>query len=103
MKNLEIIRREGLVERAKHIEDRLGGGLHALAADGVIDHARGVGGMWALGLRPDQDAKAMRDHMLNTSHVIVRALADGLVMCPPLVIRDEHIDQLVDAVVAAAG
>jgi adenosylmethionine-8-amino-7-oxononanoate aminotransferase len=103
LKNLEIIRREGLVERAKHIEDRLGGGLHALAADGVIEHARGVGGMWALGLRPDQDAKAMRDHMLNTSHVIVRALADGLVMCPPLVIRDEHMDQLVDAVVAAAG
>ena len=37
LKNLEIIRREGLVERAKHIDDRLGGGLQALAADGVID------------------------------------------------------------------
>ena len=36
------------------------------------------------------------------SGVIVRALADGLVMCPPLVIRDEHMDQLVDAVAAAA-
>jgi putrescine aminotransferase len=103
LKNLEIIRREGLVERAKHIEDRLGGGLHALAADGVVDSVRGVGGMWALGLRPDQDAKAMRDHMLDTSGVIVRALADGLVMCPPLVIRDEHMDQLVDAVAAAAA
>ena len=103
LKNLEIIRREGLVDRAKHIEARLGGGLQALAADGVIESARGVGGMWALGLRPDQDAKAMRDHMLNTSHVIVRALADGLVMCPPLVIRDEHMDRLVDAVAAAAG
>jgi len=103
LKNLEIIRREGLVERANHIEDRLGGGLQALAADGVIDHVRGVGGMWALGVRSDQDAKAMRDHMLDTSGVIVRALADGLVMCPPLVIRDEHIDQLVDAVAAAAG
>jgi adenosylmethionine-8-amino-7-oxononanoate aminotransferase len=103
LKNLEIIRREGLVERAKHIEDRLGGGLHALASDGVVDDVRGIGGMWALRLRPDQDAKAMRDHMLDTSGVIVRALADGLVMCPPLVIRDEHIDQLVDAVAAAAA
>ncbi len=36
----------------------------------------------------------MRDHMLDTSGVIVRALADGLVMCPPLVIRDEHMDQI---------
>ncbi|MGZ4765542.1 MAG: aminotransferase family protein [Ilumatobacteraceae bacterium] len=103
LKNLEIMRREGLVERAKHIEDRLGGGLQALAADGVVELVRGVGGMWALGLRPDQDAKAMRDHMLDKSGVIVRALNDGLVMCPPLVIRDEHMDQLVDAVVAAAG
>ncbi len=101
--NLEIIRREGLVERAKHIGDRLGGGLHALAADGVVDSVRGIGGMWALAVRADQDAKAMRDHMLNTSGVIVRALADGLVFCPPLVIRDEHIDRLVDAVAAAAG
>jgi putrescine---pyruvate transaminase len=102
LKNLEIMRREGLVERAKHIEDRLGGGLQSLAADGVVDSVRGVGGMWALGLRPDQDAKAMRDHMLDKGGVIVRALADGLVMCPPLVIRDEHMDQLVDAVAAAA-
>ncbi len=102
LKNLEIMRREGLVERAKHIGDRLGGGLQALAADGLVDSVRGIGGMWALAVRPDQDAKVMRDHMLNTSHVIVRALADGLVFCPPLVIRDEHIDQLVDAVAAAA-
>jgi len=103
LKNLEIIRREGLLDQAKHIEDRLGGGLHALAADGVVASVRGVGGMWAMSVRPDQDAKAMRDHMLDTSGVIVRALADGLVMCPPLVIRDEHIDRLVDAVVAAAA
>jgi adenosylmethionine-8-amino-7-oxononanoate aminotransferase len=45
----------------------------------------------------------MRDHMLDSSGVIVRALNDGLVMCPPLVIRDEHIDQMVDAVAAAAA
>ena len=103
LKNLEIMRREGLVERAKHIGDRLGGGLQALAADGVVDHARGLGGMWAVGLHPNQDANAMRDHMLDSGHVIVRALNDALVMCPPLVIRDEHIDQIVDAVAAAAG
>ena len=103
LKNLEIMRREGLVERAKHIEDRLGGGLHALAADGVIDHARGVGGMWAVGLRPDQDANAMRETMLDKSGVIVRSLNDALCVCPPLVIRDEHIDRIVDAVAAAAG
>jgi adenosylmethionine-8-amino-7-oxononanoate aminotransferase len=103
LKNLEIMRREGLVERAKHIEARLGGGLQALAADGVIDHARGVGGMWAVGTHAAQDATAMRDHMLDNAGVIVRSLNDALVMCPPLVILDEHIDRIVDAVAAAAG
>ncbi len=103
LKNLEIIRREGLVERAKHIEDRLGGGLQALAADGVVGSARGLGGMWAVDALPHQNANTMREHMLENSGVIVRALNDGLCMCPPLVIRDEHIDQIVDAVAAAAG
>ena len=43
---------------------------------------RGIGGMWALVLRPDQDAKAIRDHMLDKSNVIVRALGDGLCVLP---------------------
>ena len=38
--------------------------LQALAADGTIDHARGDGAVWAAGLRPDQDAMAIRDRML---------------------------------------
>ena len=35
---------------------RLGDGFAALAADGVIDHVRGDGAVWATGLRPDQDS-----------------------------------------------
>jgi adenosylmethionine-8-amino-7-oxononanoate aminotransferase len=103
LKNLEIMRREGLVERAKHVGDRLSAGLHALAADGSIDHVRGLGAMWAAGLRPDQNAMAMRDHMYN-SGVVCRALnADSLLFCPPLVTTDEQIDRIIDAVVAAIG
>lgn len=104
LKNLEIIRREGLVERATHIGDRLSGGLKALADDGVIDHARGLGGMWAAGLRPDQNAMALRDVMFERGNVICRALnADSLLFCPPLVTTDEQIDQMVDAVATAAA
>ncbi|HNJ97218.1 MAG TPA: aminotransferase class III-fold pyridoxal phosphate-dependent enzyme [Ilumatobacteraceae bacterium] len=104
LKNLEIIRREDLVPRATHIGDRLSAGLRALADDGVIDHARGLGGMWAAGLRPDQNAMAMRDIMFEQGGVICRALnADSLLFCPPLVTTDEQIDQMVDAVAAAAA
>ena len=96
--NLEIMRREGLVERARHVGGRLSSGLTALAADGHIDHVRGEGAMWAAGLRADQHAMAIRDAMLADG-VICRALnADSLLFCPPLVITDEQIDRIVDAV-----
>ena len=101
--NLEIMRREGLVERASHVGTRLADGLRALAADGLIDHARGRGAMWAAGLRPDQDAMAMRDHMYERGGVVCRALnADSLLFCPPLVTTDAQIDRIVDAVASAA-
>lgn len=101
LKNLEIIEREGLVARALHLGARLSGGLQALADDGGIDHVRGLGGMWAAGLRPDQNAMALRDVMYDHG-VICRALnADSLLFCPPLVTTDEQIDRIVDAVAAA--
>ncbi|MFZ4719672.1 MAG: aspartate aminotransferase family protein [Ilumatobacteraceae bacterium] len=102
LKNLEIIRREGLVERALHVGGRLSAGLQSLADDGAIDHVRGLGAMWAAGLRPDQNAMPMRDHILDQGGVVCRALnADSLLFCPPLVTTDEQIDRIVDAVATA--
>ena len=103
IKNLEIMRREGLVQRATHVGDRLSAGLKALAADGSIDHVRGLGAMWAAGLKPDQNAMTMRDQMFD-SGVVCRALnADSLLFCPPLVTTDAQVDRILDAVVAAIG
>jgi adenosylmethionine-8-amino-7-oxononanoate aminotransferase len=103
LKNLEIMEREHLVERANHVGARLEAGLKSLAADGTIDHARGLGAMWAAGLRPDQNGMAMRDHMYAEGGVVCRALnADSLLFCPPLVTTDEQIDRIVDALAAAA-
>jgi putrescine aminotransferase len=100
--NLDILEREALVERAIPVGERLGTGLRALAADGTIDHARGDGAVWAAGLRPDQDAMVLRDRMLANG-VITRAInADTLTFCPPLVITDDQVDRIVDALAAAA-
>ena len=102
LKNLEIIEREGLLGRALVMGDRLAAGLRALADDGSIDHVRGLGGMWAAGLRPDQNAMAMRDVMFDEG-VVCRALnADSLLFCPPLVTTDAQVDKIVDAVATAA-
>jgi adenosylmethionine-8-amino-7-oxononanoate aminotransferase len=99
--NLDIVQREGLLERAHHVGARLGAGLQALAADGLIDHARGEGAVWAIGLRPDQDAVAVRDRMLDLG-VITRAInTDTNTFCPPLVISDAELDRVIDAVATA--
>jgi len=101
--NLAIMRREGLVERATHVGARLSDGLKALAADGVIDHTRGEGAMWAAGLHAHQNAVTMRDAMLSHG-VITRAInTDTLTFCPPLVITDEQIDRIVDTLATAAA
>lgn len=103
MTNLDIIEREGLLPRALHVGDRLSAGLRALADDGTVEHVRGLGAMWAVGLHEGQNAMAMRDHMLDHGGVVCRALnADSLLFCPPLVTTDAQIDQIVDAVSAAA-
>jgi putrescine---pyruvate transaminase len=94
--NLAIMEREGLLEQAATLGARLGDGLQALAADEVIDHARGDVAVWAAGLRPDQDAMAARDAMLARG-VITRAVGtDTLTFCPPFVTTDAQVDRIVD-------
>jgi adenosylmethionine-8-amino-7-oxononanoate aminotransferase len=102
LKNLEIIERDGLIERAKHVGKRLSDGLHSLAADGIIDSVRGAGAIWAAGLKPDQNCVTIRDTMIKRG-VIARSInADTNAFCPPFVITDQQIDKLLDIFAAAA-
>jgi adenosylmethionine-8-amino-7-oxononanoate aminotransferase len=102
LKNLEIIERDGLIERAKHVGKRLSDGLHSLAADGVIDSVRGAGAIWAAGLKPDQNCVTIRDNMIKHG-VIARSInTDTNAFCPPFVITDQQIDKLLDVFAAAA-
>jgi putrescine aminotransferase len=101
--NIDIVEREGLLAEASRVGDRLGAGLRAIAADGGVDHVRGVGAVFGAGLRSDQDAVAIRDEMLRNG-VITRAIgANTITFCPPLVITDAQIDRVVDVVAAAVG
>ncbi len=99
---ITIQEKEGLVERAAGIGDRLAAGLQSLADDGTIDHVRGVGAVWGAEMRGGVDAVAVRNTMLGAG-VIVRPLNDTLVMCPPLVITDEEIDRIIDVMATAIG
>ncbi len=97
LKALEIQEREDLLGRARAIGDRLGPGLGAMQADGLLSDVRGEGGVWGVSVPEGVDPAIARDGMLDHG-VIVRALPpDNLLMCPPLVITDEQIDILLGA------
>ena len=103
LKNLEIIERESLIERAKHVGARIRDGLTALAKDGLIKEVRGDGAVWAAGLHEQQNCITIRDRMIELG-VIVRAInADTNAFCPPLVITDSEIDRMIDAFAQAAA
>ncbi len=94
---LDILQREGLLDRAPKIGERLGSGLASLRDDGRVDEVRGVGAIWAVDLPPGRSAVATRDAMLDRG-VIPRALGEStLAFCPPLVIEDADVDRCVEA------
>jgi putrescine aminotransferase len=103
MVNLDIIEEEDLFAEAHRMGARLGAGLTALAADGVIDHARGEVAVWAAAMRSDQNAMLIRDKMLEMG-VITRAIAtEAITFCPPLVTTDAQVDRIVDVLATAAS
>ncbi len=97
---LEVYRQDGLFERAGVIAKVLGEGLQALVDDGALLSHRGVGGVWAAELNPGIDASEVRDKMLAEG-VIARPLVNAIAMCPPLVITDEELDRVIDALATA--
>lgn len=102
--NLAIIESEGLVDRANHIGERLSAGLNALAADGTIRGARGVGAIWAAHLNNDdlETTIAVRDRMLDLG-VVARPIGDSIAFCPPLVMNDADVDTMVDVLSQAVN
>jgi adenosylmethionine-8-amino-7-oxononanoate aminotransferase len=99
---LDIIEAESLGRRALDIGARLRDGLEALRADGLVAEVRGEGAVWAVELPTDRDAATIRDAALEKG-VIFRPLGNALAMCPPLVIRDDQVDRMVDVLADTLG
>jgi adenosylmethionine-8-amino-7-oxononanoate aminotransferase len=104
LKNLEIMERENLLERATHVGARIEDGLRALTNDGTLTGYRGAGAIWAGKLPDGMDATAVRDAMIKRG-VIARAIPGVIAFCPPLVITDDELNTVLDvfASVVQAG
>ncbi|HET9602140.1 MAG TPA: aminotransferase class III-fold pyridoxal phosphate-dependent enzyme [Acidimicrobiales bacterium] len=99
--NVALLREEGLVERASVVGQRLFAGFRAIAQDGRLAEVRSEGAVGAIKLTEEHDAFAVRDSLMAAG-VITRAVNnETLTWCPPLVITDAQVDQVVDAVAAA--
>ncbi|MFN0028160.1 MAG: aspartate aminotransferase family protein [Acidimicrobiales bacterium] len=97
---LGVYRDEGLFERAGTIATILGGGLQALVEDGMLTSRRGEGGVWAAELPEGRDAMAVRDTMLAQG-VIARPLGTAIAFCPPLIITEDELGRVLDALATA--
>ena len=100
---IEVTEAAGLLGAATRVGARLGEGLGALFADGLVSEVRGDGAIWAVDVDPEAGSTAseVAADMLERG-VIVRPIGEStLACCPPLVMTDEEVDRVVDACASA--
>jgi putrescine aminotransferase len=102
--NLDILEGEGLLERALELEGELHAALRTLGDHPLVTEVRGgVGVLGALELDPDRvgaDATlpARVAKAVRVRGVLVRPMVSAVGFSPPLTLRPEHLDVLVDGV-----
>ncbi len=106
--NLDILEREGLMERGRELEGDLHAALRPLADDPLVAEVRaGMGMMAAVEIEPevlraDDGALAAIVRAAREEHgVLVRALGSGLAVSPPLTATPEHFAMIAEAIAAA--
>jgi putrescine aminotransferase len=108
LKNLEIIEREGLVERVAHdVGPYLAHGLARLDTHPLVGETRSLGLIAAVEIvarkgtnerfcgKEGAAGPIVRDACIRNG-LMVRAIRDSIVMCPPLIITRAEIDRMLD-------
>jgi putrescine---pyruvate transaminase len=103
--NLDIVEREGLVERASRLAPRLHERLAVLRGEAGVQEVRGLGMMAGVELKPGAvkgSAGAVVAEMKRRG-VFTRHRNDSVVVAPPLVIQEEELDELCDVLVGTVN
>jgi len=111
--NIDILEREGLVERAATLGRRLLGGLRELAALPGVGDLRGLGMLAAIELVADKTTKQpcapaanvgprVAAEMLKRG-LLTRVVGDTICLAPPLVASEDEIDRIIEIIGAAIG
>jgi acetylornithine/N-succinyldiaminopimelate aminotransferase len=102
---LEVLEREGLMAAAAENGAYLGRRLARLAHKhgGLCDRARGVGLLWALGLRESVDARKLLEKIWDEGVLLTLGGAHALRFSPPLIVSREELDEGLDVVDRVLG
>ncbi|MGF1552760.1 MAG: aminotransferase [Paracoccaceae bacterium] len=111
LKAIEIYRRRDIPGHVARIAPAFQQGLRAHAEHPLVGEARGVGLLGALELSPDREARAtfaepgkvgprFAEEMLERG-VLVRALGDTVAFCPPMVIDEAGVEEMLAPLGAA--
>ena len=100
--NLDVIDREGLVERAARLAPRLHTNLAGLREDSSIKEVRGLGMMAGIELNPGaiEGGAGAVIAGLKQRGVFTRYRGDTICLAPPLVTKEEELDELCDSVIS---
>jgi 4-aminobutyrate--pyruvate transaminase len=101
---LDIYEERDLLGHVGRLSPRLLGGLRALAGHPLVGDVRGVGMVAAIELVPDKPGRGTFDppgsagalfvQRAQANGLIVRNLQDTVALCPPLIISDVELDEL---------
>jgi len=105
LRNIEIIEREKLVERARELGPYLNAALSSLRDHAIVGETRSIGLIGAVELssnkakrgrfkEPGRVGIICREHCLRNG-LIMRANWDTMVLSPPLVITKQEIDEMI--------
>ena len=108
LENIRIIEERNLVEHARIVGERMQAGLRRLADHPLVGEVRGLGLIAAIDLVTDKEKKAGPEpvgslgftayKILESRGVICRPILDALAFCPPLIIEESEVDDLVERI-----
>ena len=101
--NLEILARDDLVHRARRLEGAFHARVATLTSHPLVSEVRGgIGLMAAVALDPailaaDARASARLWALAREAGLLTRGLADGVALAPPLIVGDDDMETIVQA------
>ena len=107
LENLKIIEERDLVAQAARVGAHLQRRMRELVDRPLVGEVRGIGMVAGVETVADKASKAPHGAVgalgaavaaaMQAEGVLVRAIGDTLAVCPPLIITEEGVDQIVDA------